>query len=71
MAKVTAKEVLSSHGGWIIKKVMQGRGGKVRIDAQRRYHKADQSDFFSEWVSLSYANRIRREEGLSNLKIDY
>ncbi len=66
--KVTAKEVL--QGNWIIKRVLQGYKGKVRIDAQRRFHIDDEPDFFSEWVTLKYANRCRAEVGRRNLEID-
>lgn len=71
MAKISAKEVLTSNGGWIITKVMAGYNGKVRIDAKRRFHKADEQNYFSEWVSLSYANRCRQNEGLRKIEITH
>lgn len=71
MAKISAKEVLQSQSGWIITKVIQGYNGEVRIDAKRRFHKADEPNFFSEWVSLKYANRCRREVGKNDLEMDY
>lgn len=71
MAKISAKEVLQSNGGWIITKVMAGYNGKVRIDAKRRFHKADGQNFFCEWVSLKYANRCRREERLKDIEITH
>ena len=68
--KVSAKEVLQSFGGWIITRVYPGYNGEVRIDAKRRYHVAEEPDFFSKWVKLSYANRCRREVGLKELEIN-
>ena len=67
---ISAKEVLTSQN-WIITKVLQGRDGVVRIDAKRRYHVADKSDFFSKWVNLNYANRVSRAAGFGNLEIDF
>ena len=46
----------------IITKVLQGFNGKVRIDARTRFHVADANNFFSEWVSFKYANRLYREK---------
>lgn len=68
--KISIKEVLeNSYSTWIITKVKQGYGGKVRIDARRRYHEADGVNFFSEWCSLKYANKIRKENGYKDLSI--
>ena len=69
--KVSAKEVLQSFDGWIITRVHSGYNGEVRIDAKRRYHVAEEPDFFSKWVKLSYANRLRREAGLQELEVNY
>lgn len=44
----------------IITKIMQGRG-QVRIDARTRHHVADADNFFSQWVSFKYADRLCRE----------
>lgn len=44
----------------IITKIMQGRG-IVRIDARTRHHIADADNFFSEWVSFKYADKLCRE----------
>ena len=68
--KVSAKEVLQSFGGWIITRVYPGCNGEVRIEAKRRYHVAEEPDFFSKWVKLRYANRMRREAGLQELKVN-
>lgn len=65
--KVTAKEVLTSQN-WIITRIYEGYKGKVRIDAQRRYHVADELVFFSKWVTLKYANSVRISEGLNKIK---
>lgn len=69
MKKPTLKEVVTSHGGWIILKVKQGYKGRVRIDAHTRFHRADMPNFFSEWGTIQYINRVRREEGLNPIKI--
>lgn len=67
---VSAKEVLTSQN-WIITRISQGYNGMVRIDAKRRYHVTDRTDFFSKWVKLSYANRVSRAAGFGNLEIDF
>ena len=58
--KVSAKTVIESSN-WIITKIHQGYHGKVRIDAKTRFHVADGVNFFSEWVSKKYADRLTRE----------
>lgn len=63
MKKVTFK-MISECDNWIITKAKQGFGGKVRIDARTRFHVADGQNFYSEWLSITYVNRIRRENGL-------
>jgi|GEM_PF-2093750 len=55
--KISTKEVFESDN-WIIAKISQGLRNNVRIDAKRRYPVADQSSFYSEWVSLKYANKL-------------
>lgn len=65
--KITLKEVM--QGGWIIEKVMQGYNGKVRISARRRFLRSDENNRYQEWVTLSYANRLRKEYGFSPLEI--
>jgi hypothetical protein len=45
----------------IITKIIQGNRNNVRIDAKTRFHIADKENFFSEWVSLKYANRLALE----------
>ena len=62
MKKPTLKEVVTS-GNWIIAKVKQGYKGRVRIDAHSRFHRADESNYFSEWGTIQYINRVRREAG--------
>lgn len=54
------KTIITSQN-WIIRKVIQGRNGEVRIDAEKRFHEPDKSDFFSKWVSYRYANRIYKK----------
>jgi hypothetical protein len=68
MKKVSAKEVLTSNGKWIITNVLQGYNGQIRINAKTRFHVPDEENFFSKWVSKAYANRIRRNEGLKPLQ---
>lgn len=63
---ITFKDVV--NGDWIIKAAKQGRGKRVRITAQRRFHKADQPDFYQEWLTIDYVNRIRREAGLCKIQ---
>lgn len=67
MAKISLSKVLG--GNWIITKVMQGYGGRIRIDAEARFHRADENNYFSEWYSLKYANRISREIRGKNVEI--
>ena len=55
--KVTVKEMFENDN-LIITKIMQGQKGKVRIDAKRRFHIADEPDFFSEWCSKIYADKL-------------
>lgn len=51
MKKTTIKEVIQGNE-WNIKRVMKGSSfhtrRRVRLDAQRRQHKPDAPDFFSE-----------------------
>ena len=68
MGKVSAKQVIQSDN-WIITKVLAGKGGVVRIDAKTRFHVADGQNLFSEWRSLKYINRLRKEAGKTDLKI--
>ena len=55
----TLKQVFESDN-WIITKISQG-SGTHRIDAKRRFRRADESSFFSEWGSNSYLERLARE----------
>lgn len=64
------KAIITSQN-WVIKKVIQGRNGEVRIDAQKRFHEPDKSDFFSKWVSYRYANRIYKNLYGEDLQITY
>lgn len=65
--KPTFKDIATS-GKWIVDKATQGCNNKVRIDAHTRFHEADGVNFYSEWLSLSYVNRIRRENGLCKIQ---
>lgn len=57
-SNVSTKEVFSSDN-WIITKIIFGEG-IVRIDARKRFHEADEPDFFSKWVSNNYADSLAR-----------
>lgn len=65
--KPTFKTITTSDN-WIIEKALQGNGHKVRIDAHTRFHIPDGVNYYSEWLSLSYVNRIRRENGLCKIQ---
>lgn len=68
--KVTIKEVVTSDN-WIIKKVLQGRDGLIRIDATTRYHIADGQNFFSEWCTKKYVDKLRSDEGYGPISITH
>ena len=65
--KINFKQITQS-GDWKVVKAMQGRNGRVRIDARRRFHRADEQNNYSEWLSVGYVNHIRREEGLCRIQ---
>ena len=56
----SVKQVFESDNV-IITSVLQGKRNRVRIDARTRFHVPDLNNFFSEWVSLLYANRLSME----------
>jgi hypothetical protein len=58
--KTSAKQIFESDN-WIITAIHQGNRKNVRVDAKRRFPAADESSFFSEWISLRYANQLSRE----------
>ena len=66
MKKPTLKEVVTSNN-WLIYKVKQGYKGHVRIDAHS--HRAGESNYFSEWGTIKYINRVRRKAGRGPIKI--
>lgn len=45
----------------IITKIIQGNSKNVRIDAKTRFNVSDADNFFSEWVSIAYANKLSLE----------
>ena len=59
--KANLKEVVNSDN-WIITKIIQGRHGKIRVDAKTRFHIADGVNFYSEWITKDYADRLLREK---------
>lgn len=58
--KTSIKEVFESDM-WIITAIHQGHNKMVRIDAKRRFPKADHSSFMSEWCTENYANKLALE----------
>ena len=56
----SAKQVFESSNV-IITKVMRGINGVVRIDAKTRNWQADKDNFYSEWITLEYANKLCNE----------
>jgi hypothetical protein len=56
--KPSIKQIFESDN-WVITKIIQGRGS-YRIDAKRRFPIADEKNFFSEWGSSGYVERLAR-----------
>lgn len=67
--KPTIKEVVTSPNVWLITKVSQGYNGMIRVDAKRRFPKADVATFFCNWAKRKYVDRLRSKEGLSKLEL--
>ncbi len=69
MKPMSFKELIEqvAKGNWIIKKVIYS-GKKARIDAETRFYKRGEDNFFSEWGFLEYLNRLRSENGLCPLQ---
>ena len=59
--KITFKDIMG--GGWTITQAMNGGMNSVRITAHRRHHEADGVNYYQEWLTVSYVNRVRREAG--------
>lgn len=56
--KPNFKSVFNTHN-WVIYNILESRDGtKFRIDAQTRFHQADGINFFSNWGSAEYLNRL-------------
>ena len=68
MGKVSLKQVIESDN-WIITKVKQGCDKQIRVDAKTRFYRAGEQNRFSAWYSLSYANRLYRENYGKNIAI--
>ena len=60
--QVTLKEVILSDN-WQITNAKQGFCGRCRIDAKTRHHVPDGTNYYSEWHSIDYVNKLRREKG--------
>lgn len=56
-------------GNWVIKKVIQGYNGKIRINAETRFYNRGQENFFCEWFSKDYVNRVRKNLGMGPITI--
>ena len=67
--KATIKEVVTNPDVWVITKVSQGYNGMIRIDAKRRFLKADVPTFFCNWAKRKYVDNLRSKEGLSKLEL--
>lgn len=67
--KPTIKEVVTSPDVWIITKVSQGYNGMIRVNAKRRFPKADTPTFFCNWAKRKYVDGLRSKEGLSKLEL--
>jgi len=56
----SVKQVFESDNV-IITKIHQGLRKNVRVDARTRFHVSDSDNFFSEWVSIRYVNKLSME----------
>ena len=61
-------KTITTSDNWIIEKALQGSNNRVRIDARTRYHIPDGINRYSEWLSIDYVNRIRRQNGLCRIQ---
>lgn len=59
--KITFKDIMG--GGWTITQAMNGGMNSVRITAHRRNPVNGEKNTYSEWLTVSYVNRVRREAG--------
>lgn len=68
MKKPSLKQIVSS-GNWIITEVKQGYDKQIRISAKTRFYRSGEQNSFCEWYSLSYADRLYRENYGKNIEI--
>ena len=54
--KISLKEVVRSDE-WVIKRI-RGTSSKVRVDAHRRFIKADVDNVFSQWCTVKYLDKL-------------
>jgi hypothetical protein len=59
--KITIREIINS-GEWIITKVERAYNNRVKVSAKRRNHLADSKDFFCDYCSLAYLNKLLFEK---------
>lgn len=67
MARVTLRDVIFSDK-WRIVNALQGSDNRVRIDATRRFCIMDGQNYYSEWHSIDYVNRLRAEKGYCKIQ---
>lgn len=68
MAKKVSFKDITFSGNWYIEKAIQGYDGKCRITARTKYHIPDGINFYQEWLSIKYVNRIRAEKGYTKIQ---
>lgn len=68
MKKPSLKQIVLSDN-WIITEVRQGYDKQVRISAKTRFYRHGEQNSFCEWYSLSYVNRLYRENYGKNIEI--
>ena len=65
--KISVKYIVENPN-WIITKILQGYRGMIRVDARTRSYIADGVNFYSEWVTEKYFNRLRTNMGKCKAK---
>lgn len=57
---MTTKEIFENKD-IIIRQILQGFNGRIRIDAANRSYQADKENLFSNWCNKKYADSLARE----------
>lgn len=68
MKKLSLRQIVSSDN-WMITEVKQGYDKQVRISAKTRFYRHGEQNSFCRWYSLSYVNRLYRENYGKNIEI--